>query len=141
MSYHHRHQQHSNMVGSLQLMDYNHWSNIGVEHWTNCGLSIQTSYSWRDRRLRKGYVCNAMVDLQRELVKSARCGGKKMVLSKVLSRYQWSNKEGRTSVYYRCPFHNDILPHWGKRRDIFICIYLAYPTLSTHVKGYALINR
>ena len=128
MSYHYRHQQQQNtMVGSLQLKDYNHWDNIGVEHWTNCGLSVRTSYSWRDRRrLRKWAVCDAMVKLQKELVNSARCTGNKMVLSKVLSQCRWSNKEGRTYIYYRCPFHNDILPHWGEKIICVIHIHIHF---------------
>lgn len=100
------------MVGKLQLKLTSHWNNIDNEHWKNCGLSIQQSWSWRDRRLRKYNVNTAMVHLQRELVNAARCRGNKMVLSKVLSKYRWRNKEGRTSIYYRCPFHNDLLPNW-----------------------------
>ena len=140
MSYRHRHnQQQSNMVGSLQLKDYNHWNNIDAEHWSKCGLSIQHSYSYRDRRMMKWDVCNAMVKLQRELVNSAMCSGNKMVLSKVLSQWRWSNKEGRTFEYYRCPFHNDILPHWGKKR-YNVCIHLAYTIPSQYMKGYILIT-
>jgi len=115
------------MVGDLQLKGSNHWnSKIDLQFCTDDnGITIRPeqtvswwsrSYirSWKDKRIDDVYdVRRAMVNLQRSLVKSAKCGNNKMILNGELYK-QWWNKDERVKEYYRTPFHDDLLENWER---------------------------
>ena len=117
MSYFH-HRNRVQKVGKLDVKPTSHWNNIGREYWESCGLDLRPSqsgytYYWqyrRDKRLTLWAVQEAMVSIQHALHKASTSGGDQVDLVGELT--WWTG--GPLKEHFRCPYHEDLLPNWGK---------------------------
>jgi len=105
----------SGNVGKLQLISSAHWrDNVSIDWWRyGCDLNIVPE-NWRDSRLDMWSVQEGMVRLQHALVAAGKCKGNNMVLVGELFSVYYKSGYRKFKEYYRCPYHLDILPNWGK---------------------------
>ena len=107
-------------VGKLDLKSYQHWHDIDRDYWATCGLDVHPEeeyggyyynrYNRNDNRIPMWSVKNGLVQIQRDLVKAAKCEKNKMIL---FGRMKfWNDSEGNY-VNGRVPYHEDLLPNWS----------------------------
>ena len=95
-----------------------HWEKIDRDYWSSsCGLDIRPRNVY-DNRLGICEVYQGMVRLQHALVDAVECEEDEVLDEVVLKGELYRDyyyRDRRLKDYnHRCPYHEDILPNWGK---------------------------
>lgn len=118
-------------VGELNVKTTSHWERIEREYWSStCDLEIYNR--WDDRGVCLWEISQAMVRVQHALVDAADCEDDEVLDKVVLIGELYSEYyKGRcVKEHYRCPYHEDLLPNWGKCILLLLC-YLALNSIAS----------